>query len=65
MNKKKRIRKPVESPHNPFDAARLISKALRYMYGEDRARAVRWALETEGYAYPIRIQGGAKYPEAA
>lgn len=53
-----RKRKPVESPRNPFDAAKLITKALRYMYGDDRERALRWAIEKEFGAYPIKIVKG-------
>lgn len=50
--------KPVESPRNSFDAARIISKALDNLYGVDKIRAVRWALESRGYQYPVSIHYG-------
>lgn len=58
--KNKRIKKPVESPRNAFDAAKIIHKALSNLYGYDQERAIRWALEANGYAYPVCIQYGER-----
>jgi hypothetical protein len=62
---KNKTRKPVESPKNPFDAAKLIKKALSNLYGNDREMAIRWAIESTGhYAYPIKILSGNKACDA-
>lgn len=60
--KKARIRKPVESPRNPFDAAKIIHKALNNLSWNDKIKAARWAMEECGLNYPVRVQGGATYP---
>ena len=59
--KKKRVRKPVESPRNPFDAAKMIYNATKNLTPWDRDKAVRWALEYNGMTHPIRIESNAKY----
>jgi hypothetical protein len=58
MSPTKRIRKPVESPRNAFDAAKMITKALKNLSGSEGERAIRWAIEETSGMYPIRIVKG-------
>ena len=60
--KTKRIRKPVESPRNPFDAAKLMAQAAKNLYGGDRERAFRWAIEAVYQDYPVNIIRGRATP---
>jgi hypothetical protein len=59
MNAPKK-RKPVESPRNTFDAAKLIHKALENLDGDAKLRAVRWALESRGYYSDITLKLGSR-----
>lgn len=60
MSKSKKILQ--FDPNSTFEVAGAISKALSSLNYSEKNMVIRWALEAQGYTYPIKIQGGAAHP---
>lgn len=52
----------IFNPDSPFEVAKAISMALGDLPFSERMQALRWAAETRGFDYPVKIQGGANHP---